>query len=66
MGWYKESPLIEQPLYFKSDALQIEGLYAPTAGERGAVISHPHPQMGGSMQNNVVEALVSAFYQYNF
>lgn len=62
----QESPLIEQPLYFKSDALQIEGLYAPTAGERGAVISHPHPQMGGSMQNNVVEALVSAFYQNNF
>ena len=58
--------MMEKPLYFKSGKIHMEGLYASTDGERGSVISHPHPQMGGSMQNNVVEALVSVLFKNHF
>lgn len=56
----------EKAVYFKSGAIQIEGLYAASDGDRGVVISHPHPRMGGSMRNNVVEALAEAFFENGF
>jgi uncharacterized protein len=65
--------LKEEKVYFKSAELKLEGLYADAGGDRCVVISHPNPLMGGSMQNNVVESLVMAFYgkgystlRYNF
>lgn len=58
--------MIEKPVYFNSGAIQIEGLYAEYDGEDGVVISHPHPQMGGTMHNNVVEALVEVFFAGGF
>jgi len=51
----------EEQVFFKSGSLNIEGLYCPGDGSRGAVITHPHSQMGGSMMNNVVDAMVAAF-----
>jgi len=51
----------EEPVVFTSGELSIEGLYAPGKGTQCVVITHPHSQMGGSMKNNVVEAMVSAF-----
>lgn len=56
----------EKQILFKSKGLKIEGLYAPSAGSKGVVIAHPHPLMGGSMRNNVVDVLVSSFYQNGF
>lgn len=56
----------EERIFFKSGKLDIEGLYAPSDGQKGVVITHPHSMMGGSMRNNVVFALVSAFYQNGF
>ncbi|HRT28135.1 MAG TPA: alpha/beta hydrolase [Syntrophales bacterium] len=56
----------EEQVYFESDGLTIEGLYAPRPGQRGVVVTHPHPLMGGSMRNNVVMALVSVFQRYGF
>jgi uncharacterized protein len=41
--------------------LLIEGLLVKSSGDRGVVICHPHPLMGGSMHNNVVEAISDAF-----
>ena len=58
--------MIEKPVCFSSGAIQIEGLYAAKDGGNGVVISHPHPRMGGSMHNNVVEALVEVFFENNF
>ena len=58
--------MIEKSIYFNSGAIQIEGLYAAKDGGNGVVISHPHPRMGGSMHNNVVEALVEVFFENNF
>lgn len=54
--------MIEKSVVFKSGDLQIEGLYAAAGGDHGVVVSHPHPQMGGSMINNVVEALTRSYY----
>jgi len=51
----------EEHVFFRADDLQIEGLYGASGSQRGAVIAHPHPQMGGSMNNSVVEALVQVY-----
>lgn len=51
----------EEKILIKNKALVIEALLHRSSGERGAVICHPHPLMGGSMYNNVVEALQEAF-----
>lgn len=56
----------EEPVFFKSGELSIEGLYAPGEEAKCVVITHPHSQMGGSMRNNVVEAMVSAFYGHGY
>ncbi|MBI4633370.1 MAG: alpha/beta hydrolase [Deltaproteobacteria bacterium] len=56
----------EEKVFFKAGTLSIEGLYGAARGDKGVVISHPHPQMGGSMINNVVESMVSAFINSGF
>ena len=56
----------EEEVFFKAGTLIIEGLYGAAQGDKGVVISHPHPQMGGSMINNVVESTVSAFFKNGF
>ena len=56
----------EERIFFKSGKFSIQGLYASSDGGKGVVITHPHPQMGGSMRNNVMDALVSTFYQNGF
>jgi len=58
--------LQEKRIYFPSGELKLEGLYADTGHDRGVVISHPNPLMGGDMQNNVVESLVQAFYEKGY
>ncbi len=59
----------EQQVTFPSQQLTLEGLYAPQkdpAAPRGAVVCHPHPQYGGSMYNNVVEAALAALWGRGF
>ena len=56
----------EERVFFKSGELTIEGLYAPGEGSKGVVVTHPHSQMGGNMMNNVVDAIVSAFYDHGY
>jgi len=46
--------------------LKIEGLLGKLSEENGVVICHPHPLMGGSMHNNVVEAIRDAFALQNY
>ncbi|MDI6775919.1 MAG: alpha/beta hydrolase [Syntrophales bacterium] len=56
----------EEHVFFYVGNLCLEGLYASGDGSRGVVISHPHPLMGGSMRNNVVEVLASTFYEKGY
>jgi alpha/beta superfamily hydrolase len=51
----------EERIFFSSGDLRLEGLYSNNPGNNGVVITHPHPQMGGNMFNNVVDTLVQAF-----
>ena len=51
---------MERPAAFASAGLLLEGKLALPAGSRdAAVLCHPHPQFGGSMDNNVVIAVAS-------
>lgn len=59
----------EQQVTFRSQDLTLEGRYAlPSVGTapKGAVVCHPHPQYGGSMYNNVVEAALEALWRRGF
>ena len=51
----------EERIFFKSDELELEGLLDHTSDERGVVVTHPHPQYGGTMHNNVVKGIVRAY-----
>ena len=55
----------EEKIYIKNGSLIIEGLLSKTSEEKGVVICHPHSLMGGSMYNNVVEAIQESFAAEN-
>jgi len=48
---------MEKEIFFGHGNIRLEGLYAHSGGAVGAVISHPHPLMGGDMANSIVEIL---------
>ena len=53
----------EQAVSFDSSGLQLEGMLAsPDGAKSAAVICHPHPQFGGSMDNNVVMGVAAALH----
>ena len=58
----------EKPVTFHSRDLKLEGiLHLPGGALTGAgVICHPHPLYGGSMYNNVVDAVVEAMTRRNW
>jgi alpha/beta superfamily hydrolase len=56
----------EEKIYIKNGPLIIEGLLRKASRENGVVICHPHSLMGGSMHNNVVEALQGAYAAENY
>jgi len=58
--------LNEERIFFQSGDLKMEGLFADAGVERGVVVSHPNPMMGGTMRNNVVQSLILAFYENGF
>ena len=58
--------MAEEPVLFMSGTLQIQGLLQTEPGDKGVVITHPHPLYGGSMHNNVVESLVHAYQQAGY
>lgn len=46
--------------------MTIEGRWTAASGDGGVVICHPHPQMGGSMHNNVVETVRDVFAESHY
>ena len=57
----------ETQVSFRSGDLTLEGLFANPGGNApAAVVCHPHPMYGGSMHNNVVEAMLAALWQAGY
>lgn len=57
---------MKKRIFFNSGPLKLEGLYNRVSGEKGVVITHPHPLYGGDMMNNVVEALRLAYNECGY
>jgi alpha/beta superfamily hydrolase len=53
-GKYRMKSGKEERITFSSGDLSLEGLLSRGEGDRGVVISHPHPLYGGEMRNQVV------------
>lgn len=56
----------ERQVTFASGALKLEGLLAIPEGSapaRAGIVCHPHPLYGGSMYNNVVDAVLEAMWK---
>ncbi len=58
--------MAEKQIFFDSEGLKIEGLLEDLSGEKGVVITHPHPLYGGEMHNNVVEAIIQAYRERGY
>ena len=57
----------ETEVMFRSGELTLEGLLANPDGDApGAVVCHPHPMYGGSMYNNVVDAILDALWRAGY
>lgn len=58
----------ESRITFPCGDLMLEGLLTLPEGEApgAAVVCHPHPMYGGSMHNNVVEAVLEALWRRQF
>ena len=52
---------MEEQVTIPGPGITLEGRFLQGAGQGGAVIAHPHPLFGGSMDNNVVWTMVLAF-----
>lgn len=60
--------MTKERVSFASSDLILEGVLHVPAGENrfpAVAICHPHPQFGGSMDNNVVDAAVQALLSVN-
>lgn len=61
--------MTEESVSFKAGGLTLEGRFALPASKAavpGAAVCHPHPLYGGSMDNNVVAAILDALWTAGF
>jgi alpha/beta superfamily hydrolase len=58
--------MAEEKIIFRSDTIGLEGLLSVQEGERGVVVTHPHPLYGGSMYNQVVEVVTAVYQEKGF
>lgn len=58
--------MAEKRVIFEADGLKLEGLLEKLPGEKGVVITHPHPLYGGTMHNNVVRAVAHAYQEEGY
>src|SRR6266850_2414037 len=63
----RENQLQEKQVTFRSGDLTLKGLLASPGGDApAAVVCHPHPMYGGSMFNNVVDAILAAMWRLGY
>ena len=56
----------EERIFFNSGGLKIEGLLEKLSGDKGVVVTHPHPLYGGTMHNAVVKSIVRVYRDENY
>jgi uncharacterized protein len=57
----------EVEVTFPSGELTLEGLLAnPGADSPAAVVCHPHPMYGGSMDNSIVQVMLLSLWQHGY
>jgi len=56
----------EKKVCWKNGSLVGEGLWDQRKSSSGVLICHPHPLMGGSMDNNVVDTVRDVFSSLNY
>jgi alpha/beta superfamily hydrolase len=57
----------EEKVRFPNGEILLEGRLArPAEAQRAVVVCHPHPQYGGTMENNVVEAVTRRLLRDGF
>jgi alpha/beta superfamily hydrolase len=57
---------MEENVTFMSADIRIEGLLNRNEGDKGAVLTHPHPLYGGDMHNPVVQSLTMAYHKKGY
>jgi alpha/beta superfamily hydrolase len=57
---------MEEKISFLSGDYKLEGMFAKVSGDKGVVITHPHPLYGGDMYNPVVNTIASAYQKNGF
>ena len=57
---------MEEKISFLSGDYKLEGMFAKVSGDKGVVITHPHPLYGGDMYNPVVNTITSAYQKNGF
>ena len=57
---------MEEKITLPSGQYRLEGYWQAGAGDKGVVITHPHPLYGGTMNNPVVEAIQNAYQQNGY
>jgi len=56
----------EKETFFDSGPLKMRGLLEEHSGEKGVVVTHPHPLYGGDIYNHVVEAVCQAYQEREY
>lgn len=57
----------EQHVFINAEGLKLQGMFSkPVSPCKGAVICHPHPSYGGTMDNNVVMAIAQALQDMGY
>lgn len=57
---------MEEIITVKSGRYRLEAYWQPGTANKGVVITHPHPQHGGTMRNPVVETVQRVYAQHGY
>jgi alpha/beta superfamily hydrolase len=58
--------MTEEKVVINSGKIKIEGLLKNLTGDKGVVVSHPHPLYGGDMHNSVVETVCMVYQEHGY
>jgi len=57
---------MEEIIQIDSEGLALEGMLGKNLGDKGVVVTHPHPLYGGDMYNNVVEWITNVYQSHGY